>query len=315
MNNDLNKIIESNIILVFEQAEFDYDVRLDKFLVLNFPDYSRSKLQDLVKNGFVFVNNKQEKNNYILKDEDEIEINFPLVVASPIEKEDIPLNIVYEDSDIIVVNKPSGMVTHPAVGNKHGTLVNALLYHCKDLSGINGEMRAGIVHRLDKDTSGLIVACKNDFAHKNLSEQFAKKMVNKIYHCICYGVIDHNIGVINAPIGRNPILRQQMEVIENGKEAITHFKVIERFRDFTYLEVKLETGRTHQIRVHLAYINHPVLGDPVYGPRKVIGNTGQFLHAKKLGFYHPRTNEYMEFDSDLPLEFQAMLDELGGHIL
>ena len=309
--NDLN----NNSILVFEQADYDEDVRLDKFLVENFPDYSRSKLQDLVKKGYVLVNKKNEKNNYILKDEDEIEINFPLVVSSPIEKEDIPLDIVYEDSDIIVVNKPSGMVTHPAVGNKHGTLVNALLFHCTDLSGINGELRAGIVHRLDKDTSGLIVACKNDFAHKSLSEQFQNKKVNKIYHCICYGEIDHNIGIINAPIGRNPILRQQMQVIKGGKEAITHFKVLERFRDFTYLEVKLETGRTHQIRVHLAYINHPVLGDPVYGPRKVIGTTGQFLHAKKLGFFHPRTGEYLEFDSNLPKEFNEMLNELGGHML
>ena len=301
--------------LVFDQTEFDEDMRLDKFLALEYPDYSRSQLQTLVKKGEVTVNGEVLKNNYILKDEDEIIINFPEPVESHIEKENIPLDIVYEDSDIIVVNKPSGMVTHPAVGNRSGTLVNALLYHCTDLSGINGELRAGIVHRLDKDTSGLIVACKNDFAHKALSEQFANKEVNKIYYAICYGVIPNNQLRINAPIGRNPQLRQQMQVIENGKDAITNVKVLERFRDFTLIECKLETGRTHQIRVHLAYIGYPILGDPVYGPKKVIGTHGQFLHAKKLGFYHPRTKEYMEFDSPLPDYFQAMVDELGGHML
>lgn len=301
--------------LVFDQTEFDEDMRLDKFLALEYPDYSRSQLQALVKKGEVTVNGEVLKNNYILKDEDEIIINFPEPVESHIEKENIPLDIVYEDSDIIVVNKPSGMVTHPAVGNRSGTLVNALLYHCTDLSGINGELRAGIVHRLDKDTSGLIVACKNDFAHKALSEQFANKEVNKIYYAICYGVIPNNQLRINAPIGRNPQLRQQMQVIENGKDAVTNVKVLDRFRDFTLIECKLETGRTHQIRVHLAYIGYPILGDPVYGPKKVIGTHGQFLHAKKLGFYHPRTKEYMEFDSPLPDYFQAMVDELGGHML
>lgn len=301
--------------LVFDQTEFDCDMRLDKFLVLEFPNYSRSQLQALVKKCEVTVNGETVKNNYILKDEDSIIINFPAPVESHIEKENIPLDIVYEDSDIIVVNKPSGMVTHPAVGNRTGTLVNALLYHCTDLSGINGEMRAGIVHRLDKDTSGLIVACKNDFAHKALSEQFANKEVNKIYYAICYGVIPNNQLKINAPIGRNPQLRQQMQVIENGKDAVTNVKVLERFRDFTLVECKLETGRTHQIRVHLAYIGYPLLGDPVYGPKKVIGTHGQFLHAKKLGFYHPRTKEYMEFDSPLPDYFKEMVDELGGHML
>jgi len=313
--NDNNIINKDIVTIEFDQTEFDEDVRVDKFLALEFPDYSRSQLQNLVKKGEVTVNGVTPKNNYILKDEDEIVIHFPEPVESHIQKEDIPLNIVYEDSDVIVVNKPTGMVTHPAVGNKSGTLVNALMYHCNDLSGINGELRAGIVHRLDKDTSGLIVACKNDFAHKSLSEQFQNKQVNKIYYAICYGVIPHNVGVIDAPIGRNPQLRQQMQVVEGGKEAITHFKVLERFRDFTLVELKLETGRTHQIRVHMQYIGYPLLGDPVYGPKKVVGTHGQFLHAKKLGFFHPRTNEYMEFDSELPDYFQAMIDELGGHML
>ena len=202
------------------------------------------------------------------------------------------------------------MVVHPAVGNKSGTLVNALLYHCKDLSGINGEMRPGIVHRIDKDTSGLIVACKNDESHNDLANQFLNKQVNKIYYAIVCGEIPHNVGVINAPIGRDITNRQAMCVTDKGKDAVTHFKVLERFKGYTLMEVKLETGRTHQIRVHMKYINFPVSGDPVYGPKKEVSEYGQYLHAKTLGFYHPKTHEYMEFDSELPKYFSDFLEYL-----
>ena len=205
------------------------------------------------------------------------------------------------------------MVVHPALGNYKDTLVNALLFHCKDLSGINGKIRAGIVHRIDKDTSGLLVACKNDLSHKKLSEQFMEHKVNKIYYCLVNGVIPHNMGLIDAPIGRDPQSRQQMAVVENGKEARTHFKVLERFEKNTLVEVKLETGRTHQIRVHMKYIGYPLVGDPVYGVRKIVGDNGQFLHAKIIGFNHPSTNEWMEFNSELPeyfIEHLKTLEEL-----
>ena len=202
------------------------------------------------------------------------------------------------------------MVVHPAPGNYTGTLVNALMYHCHDLSGINGEIRAGIVHRIDKDTSGLLVACKNDLAHKNLSQQFHDKKVTRKYYAICSGVIPHNVGKINAPIGRNPANRQQMTVVEGGKEAVTHFHVLERFKSHTLVELVLETGRTHQIRVHMKYIGYPLAGDPIYGHKSEIDKHGQFLHAKTLGFYHPRTNKFMEFESPLPSYFEAYLQKL-----
>ena len=284
--------------------------RIDKYLVKEFSEFTRTQLQLMISNGDVTVNGNTIKANYKLKDGDEINVIVKDPEPTDIEPEDIPLDIYYEDSDIIVVNKPSGMVVHPAIGNYSGTLVNALMYHCKDLSGINGEIRAGIVHRIDKDTSGLLVACKNDLAHKNLSQQFADHKVNKIYYAIVCGVIPHNVGVIDAPIGRNPENRQQMAVIENGKDAVTHFKVLERFAKHTLVEVKLETGRTHQIRVHMKYIGYPLLGDPVYGPRKVVGDHGQFLHAKKLEFHHPRTGELLSFESPLPDYFEDMLKEL-----
>ena len=294
---------------IFED-EFEEDTRIDKYLVSLYDDISRSAFQNMIKNGEVLVNEKQVKPNYILSDGDSIEVFFKEAVSSVLKPQDIKLDIVYEDSDIIVVNKPSGMVVHPAVGNKENTLVNALLYHCKDLSGINGETRPGIVHRIDKDTSGLLVACKNDFSHKRLSDEFKDKLVKKVYYAIVVGVIPHNVGVIDAPIGRDLQNRQKMAINEVGKNAITHFKVLERFKSHTLVEVKLETGRTHQIRVHMQYIGYPIAGDPVYGGKKEISEYGQFLHAKTLGFYHPRTNAWMEFTSDLPPYFENFLEEL-----
>lgn len=284
--------------------------RIDKYLNSQFEEFTRTQIQLMIEEGLIKVNDKIIKSNYKLKNNDIIEITIKDPEATDIMPQDIPLDIYYEDSDIIVVNKPSGMVVHPAIGNYKDTLVNALLFHCKDLSGINGEIRAGIVHRIDKDTSGLLVACKNDLAHKNLSQQFIDHKVNKIYYALVNGVINHNIGLINAPIGRNPESRQQMAVVENGKESITHFKVLERFKKHTLVEVKLETGRTHQIRVHMKYIGFPLVGDPVYGLRKVEGTNGQLLHAKKLEFHHPRTNEFLSFECPLPDYFEQYLNDI-----
>ena len=224
------------------------------------------------------------------------------------------LDIIYEDKDVIVVNKPSGMVVHPANGHYNDTLVNALMYHCTDLSTINGEIRPGIVHRIDKDTSGLLVACKNDYAHNFIAKQLKDKTTIRKYVAIVYGTFDHLFGKINAPIARDPQNRKKMAVVEGGKEAITHFKVIEKLGGYTLIECQLETGRTHQIRVHMAYINHPVLGDPLYGPKKQITEYGQYLHAKTLGFIHPSKNELVEFDSSLPKEFEEKLTELRNLI-
>ena len=284
--------------------------RIDKFLANELEDLSRSSIQMLIKDKYVLVNEEVVKSNFLLKNGDEISITIPDPVNDEILAEDIPLDVYYEDSDVIVINKPSGMVVHPAVGNTKGTLVNALMYHCKDLSGINGVIRAGIVHRIDKDTSGLLVACKNDKSHQHLSEQFFNKTVKRKYYAICYGEINHNLGKIDAPIGRDLSNRQTMTVVDGGKHAITHFKVLERFKGFTLLELVLETGRTHQIRVHMKYIGHPLLGDPVYGPRNVVGENGQFLHAKTLGFTHPKTNEFLEFESPLPDYFLEKINEL-----
>ena len=298
------------IKLIYQENDF---LRIDKFLSAELNDFTRSQIQMMIEEGSVLVNNKVVKSNYKLKINDEITVLIKEPELTDIEPQDIPLDIVYEDKDIIVINKPSGMVVHPALGNYKDTLVNALLFHCKDLSGINGKIRAGIVHRIDKDTSGLLVACKNDLAHKNLSEQFMEHKVNKIYYCLVNGVIPHNIGLIDAPIGRDPQSRQQMAVVENGKEARTHFKVLERYEKNTLVEVKLETGRTHQIRVHMKYIGYPLVGDPVYGVRKVVGENGQFLHAKKLEFYHPRTNEFLSFEIELPEDFKKLINELKNN--
>ena len=284
-------------------------VRVDKFIAESM-DKSRGEVQKYFELQSVFVNAKLAKPSLSLKNGDLVEFEIPEVTVSQIEKQNIPLDVVYEDSDVIVVNKPSGMVVHPANGHYSDTLVNALMYHCTDLSSINGEIRPGIVHRIDKDTSGLLVACKNDFSHNAIAEQLKAKTSTRKYIAIVYGNFEHNYGKIDAPIGRDPQNRLKNAVVAGGKESVTTFKVLERFGDFTLLELKLETGRTHQIRVHMAYIGHPVLGDPLYGPKKVIGDFGQFLHAKTLGFIHPRTNEYMEFESELPEIFKEKINEL-----
>ena len=284
--------------------------RLDKFLASSLTEYSRSFIQSLIKEGYVDVNGKLEKANYILKTGDSIEVRVKDVEESDIEPEDIPLDIVYEDSDIIVINKPSGMVVHPGAGNYAHTLVNALLFHCKDLSGINGKIRAGIVHRIDKDTSGLIVACKNDNAHHSLSEQFQNHEVKKVYLALVSGIIPHNLGHIDAPLVRDPKNREQYIVMQGGKNAITNFRVIDRFSDATLIEVEIETGRTHQIRAHMKYIGYPIIGDPIYGLKREIVPTGQFLHAKHLEFKHPESGKLMVFDQDVPEYFNEKIEEL-----
>jgi len=283
--------------------------RVDKFIASN-TNKSRGEVQKYFTESTVLINGKVAKPSQSVKSGDLVEFETLEIVESTIEKQNIPLDIVYEDSDVIVVNKPSGMVVHPANGHYKDTLVNALMYHCTDLSTINGEIRPGIVHRIDKDTSGLLVACKNDLAHNSIAAQLKAKTSTRKYIAIVYGNFEHNYGKIDAPIARDPQNRLKMAVVKGGKESITTFKVLERYGDFTLLELKLETGRTHQIRVHMAYIGHPVLGDPLYGPKKIIGINGQYLHAKTLGFVHPRTNEYMEFTSELPDFFQEMIEEI-----
>lgn len=287
------------------------NVRLDKILSSLLEEMSRTQLQDWIVEGHVKVNGKKEKASYKVKMGDVVEIEVPENENLDIEPEDIPLNIIYEDSDVIVVNKPSGMIVHPSVGITSGTLVNALLYHCKDLSGINGVNRPGIVHRIDKDTSGLLMIAKNDKAHKSLSEQLKEHSVTRRYIALVHGSIPHEHGKVDAPIGRDSKDRQKMAVTKmNSKDAVTNFRVIERFGDMSLIECRLETGRTHQIRVHMAYIGYPVYGDPKYGLRKDDQTYGQYLHAKILGFIHPTTEEYMEFDSELPEYFEQKIEDL-----
>ena len=294
------------IKLIFDGDE---SCRLDAFVAQN-TDISRSRAVKLAEEGKISVNGKNADKKQKLKIGDIVEIVIPDVVPYAVKAEDIPIEIVYEDSDLLVVNKPKGMVVHPANGNFDGTLVNAIMFHCgKSLSGINGVLRPGIVHRIDKNTSGLLMVAKNDEAHICLSEQIKNHSFAREYEAVVYGNIKEDTGTIEAPIGRHPVKRKQMSVTEkNSKDAKTHFTVLERFGNFTHLRLKLETGRTHQIRVHLAFIGHPVAGDDVYGPKKVITYlNGQCLHAKKLGFIHPN-GEYMEFESDLPDYFKDFLD-------
>ncbi|MBR0596788.1 RluA family pseudouridine synthase [Sinanaerobacter chloroacetimidivorans] len=289
--------------------------RLDVVLSLVLEEASRSYLQKLIEAGKVQINGVPcASKKWKVKKGDEILLEIPEPEALDVMPEDIPLTIVYEDEDLLVVNKPKGMVVHPGAGNTSGTLVNAILFHCDHLSSINGVIRPGIVHRIDKDTSGLLMVAKNDIAHRSLAEQLANHSITRAYRAIVYHNFTEDEGTVNAPIGRDPKNRLKMAVTkQNGREAVTHYKVLERFGNFTYVEARLETGRTHQIRVHMAYIKHPLLGDAVYGPHKqVLGAETQMLHAKVLGFKHPRTNEYMEFDSDLPEEFQKILNKLGG---
>ena len=283
--------------------------RLDKVLS-EVSGLSRSRIQDLIKRKCVWVNQGPCKSNTVLKEGDLLVWEIKEAQPLDVQKEAIPLDIRYEDEDVLVINKQKGMVVHPANGHTSGTLVNALLHHCQDLSGINGILRPGIVHRIDKDTTGLIIAAKNDAAHRSLAEQLQKKEVNRLYYALVHGVIQHDFGTIDAPIARDPKDRQKMTVAQNGKAARTHFKVLERFRDFTLLECRLETGRTHQIRVHMKYINHPVAGDPKYSYRKVFREYGQYLHAHQLTFVHPRTKETIVVEAQCPQYFEATLHEL-----
>ena len=282
--------------------------RLDVFLMEKQPEYTRSRIQNLIKEGRVKVRGKEMKANYRVKDGDEIVMVIPAPKEITVKPENIPLDIMYEDADIVVINKPVGMVVHPAAGHYSGTLVNALLFHCKDLSGIGGKLRPGIVHRLDKDTSGILVAAKNDTAHLSLSEQLKERAVKREYFALVHGIIKEKYGTIDAPVGRHPRERKKMAVTKGrGRKAVTHFEVLERFPKHTFLKLKLETGRTHQIRVHLSYIGHPVLGDNVYGPRKKKpGISHQVLHAGILGFTHPRKGDYIEFSAPLPESFKEI---------
>lgn len=287
----------------------DANERIDNYLI-KILNKSRSKIQNLIKTENVKVNNKIIKNSYIVKQNDNIEINEIEEQPLSAKAEKIDLDIVYEDDDIIVVNKQNGLVVHPAVGNPTGTLVNGLMYHSKNLSKVNGEFRPGIVHRIDAFTTGLLVVAKNDYAHEFLARQLENKTTHRIYVALVWGVINEDTGTIDAPIGRDKKDRKKMAVTsENSKNAVTHFKVIERYKDATLIELKLETGRTHQIRVHMNYINHPVVNDSVYGKRKLIDETGQCLHAKELGFIHPTTKKHMCFTSELPKEFINILNK------
>lgn len=287
----------------------DAGERIDKFLTsVQEEGWSRSQLQGWLKDGLVAVNGKAVKGNYRLKEDDEIMLRVPPARELDIAAEPMDLDIVYEDSDVVVVNKPRGLVVHPAPGHYSGTLVNGLLAHCKDLSGINGVMRPGIVHRIDKDTSGLLMVAKNDKSHESLAQQLKDHTVTRRYVALVHGVIGHEKGTIDAPIGRDPKNRQQMAVVfENSKPAVSHFAVLERMKDHTLVELKLETGRTHQIRVHMKYIGHPLVGDPKYGPKSELPIDGQALHARALGFTHPTTGERLEFEAPLPDDMEKLL--------
>jgi 23S rRNA pseudouridine1911/1915/1917 synthase len=304
----MNKIV----ITVPEEAD---GARADKFLAEAIDHLTRSALQKLISAGNVEIDGKVIAKSRVLKEGEDISVLIPDAVSLDVEAENIPLNIYYEDDDLLVVYKPKGMVVHPAPGNHNGTLVNALLWHCKDsLSGINGVLRPGIVHRIDKDTSGLLLVAKNDFAHVHLAEQIKEHSLNRIYQTIVYGVNMDDEGDVDAPIGRSTKDRKKMAIVEGGRTAQTHYSVVKRYSGFTHVQCKLKTGRTHQIRVHMAYIGHPVAGDAVYGPKNVITQlNGQCLHAGTIGFIHPRTGEYMEFTAPLPeyfTEFERKLVEL-----
>lgn len=284
-------------------------VRLDK-AVADLTELSRSQANEAIKDGTILVNNQTQKARYAVKLGDVISYELPKEEVLDYQPENIPIEIVYEDSDVAVVNKPQGMVVHPSAGHASGTLVNALLYHVKDLSTINGVVRPGIVHRIDKDTSGLLMIAKNDKAHQALAQELKEKKSLRQYVAIVHGNLPNDRGVIEAPIGRSDKDRKKQAVTAKGKPALTRFQVLERFGDFTLVELTLETGRTHQIRVHMAYIGHPIAGDPVYGPRKTLAGHGQFLHAKTLGFTHPTTGELMTFSVDVPAIFQETLEKL-----
>lgn len=293
------------------EAEYEGE-RLDKYLSILYPEQSRSFFQKLIKDGHVLVNDTPEKANYRLRVEDLISVTIPDAVETPILPENIPLDILYEDDDLLVVNKPKGMVVHPSAGHYTGTLVNAIMYHCKDsLSGINGEIRPGIVHRIDMDTTGSLIVCKNDESHIFIAEQIKEHSVTRKYRGIVYGGVSDDEGTIDAPIGRHPTDRKKMAIVSNGKPAVTHYRVLQRFERYTYMEFQLETGRTHQIRVHMASIGHPLLGDAVYSSGKSPYHLqGQTLHAMTIGFIHPATREYLEITAPLPDYFEKILHDL-----
>lgn len=298
----------------FTVTEEEQGERLDKYLAGLLPDVSRSFIQKLLKQQQVTVNETTVKANYIIKEHDTISIHVPEAVEPEIVPENIPLDILYEDDDVLVVNKPKNMVVHPAPGHYSGTLVNAVMFHCRDnLSGINGVLRPGIVHRIDKDTTGSLVICKNDIAHNSLAAQLKEHSIQRKYLAIVHGILKENEGIINAPIGRNPNDRLKMAInYKNGKEAVTHYKVLKRLNNYTFVACVLETGRTHQIRVHMASIQHPLLGDSLYGPAKCPYKLqGQTLHAQILGFTHPTTGKYIEVSAPLPEYFENLLKKLS----
>lgn len=284
--------------------------RLDKVIAEKITDLSRTKIKELVNDKNILVNNKAEKVSYKVQSGDVIDVTIPPVKPLSLEAENLHLDIVYEDSDVIVVNKPQGMVVHPSAGHPDHTLVNGLLYHTRDLADSPEGFRPGIVHRIDKDTSGLLMIAKNDRARESLEKQLAEKINKREYLAIVHGNFEVKNGVINAPIGRNPNNRKQMAVNTKGKAAVTHFTVLEQFKNYSLVKCVLETGRTHQIRVHMKYIGHPLAGDPLYGPKKTLSGHGQFLHAKTLGFYQPSTNEWLEFSAPLPTIFEKQLENL-----
>lgn len=296
----------------FQITEETEDERIDKCISMLIDSLSRSYIQKLIKEEAVFVNGRPVKGSYKVKTDDEVVFSLPKAAEPDIEPENIPLDILYEDEDVIVVNKPKGMVVHPAAGHYSGTLVNALMYHCGDsLSGINGCMRPGIVHRIDMDTTGSLIVCKNDKAHHCIARQLKEHSITRCYQAICHGVLKEEEGTIDKPIGRHPADRKKMAVTERGKNAVTHYKVLKRFDKYTLIECRLETGRTHQIRVHMASIGHPLLGDTVYCTQKSpFRLQGQTLHAKTLGFVHPSTGEYIEINAPLPDYFAHLLEIL-----
>ena len=303
------------MIRQFSVSGEDAGLRIDRYLSNQCQEVSRSYLQKLLKDKAVLVSGKPVKSNYKVNDGDNIELSMPEAAEPEIEAEELDLDILYEDKDIIIINKPKGMVVHPAAGHYSGTLVNGLLAHCRqDLSGINGVLRPGIVHRIDMDTTGVLIACKNDMAHNSISVQLKEHSITRKYYAIVHGCLKDDGGTINAPIGRHPVDRKKMSINErNGREAITHYKVLERFQRFTYVECQLETGRTHQIGVLMASIGHPLLGDAVYGPAKSpFRLQGQTLHAGVLGIIHPGSGEYMEFTAPLPDYFEELLRKLRG---
>lgn len=300
-------------VYCFQVTEEQEEERIDKVMASLIDSLSRSFIQKMLKEGRVLVNQSPVKANYRVKAEEEIRFELPKAVEPEIEPEDIPLDILYEDEDVLVVNKPKGMVVHPAPGHYNNTLVNALMYHCKDsLSGINGVLRPGIVHRIDRDTTGSLIVCKNDAAHLSVAGQLKEHSIVRRYRAIVHGVIREEEGMVELPIGRHPTDRKKMAAgVRNGKEAVTHYQVLERFSNYTYIECRLETGRTHQIRVHMEKIGHPLLGDMIYGNRKSpFTLQGQTLHAMTLGFVHPRTGLYIETTAPLPEYFSSLLDIL-----